>query len=312
MFKQLPDQTIGVMYTVASYVSWGILPIYWYFLKEISAYEIFAHRILWSFVLASVILLFIGGWSQVKQLITKGKMAFWTFVAALLISTNWFIFIWAVTSNHVIEASLGYYINPLFSVALSVIVLRERLNRWKVISLLIAIVGVILMTFQFGQMPWVALIIALSFALYGLVKKMVKVEAIVSVTLETMFILPIVLSYLLFLETEGTSSLSRISLFETILLLGAGAVTAFPLLWFAKGAQRVPLSTLGFLQYINPTLQLLVGIFIFNETFTHSHLIGFGFIWVALVIFSVSQLKLMRHFHLRIAKKIITRIVKHI
>lgn len=304
MFKQLPDQTIGVMYTVASFISWGILPIYWYFLKEIPAYEIFAHRIIWSFVLASVILLFIGGWSQMKQVITKGKMAFWTFVAALLISTNWFIFIWAVTSNHVIEASLGYYINPLFSVALSVIVLRERLNRWKVISLLIATVGVFLMTFQFGQMPWIALIIALSFALYGLVKKMVKVEAIVSVTLETMFILPVVLSYLVFLEIEGTSSLSRISLLEIILLLGAGAVTAFPLLWFAKGAQRVPLSTLGFLQYINPTLQLLVGIFIFNETFTHSHLISFGFIWVALAIFSVSQLNFMQHFPIKITKKI--------
>ncbi|MEI3605416.1 EamA family transporter RarD [Pseudogracilibacillus sp. SE30717A] len=303
MIKKLSDQSTGVMYTVASFVSWGILPIYWYFLREISTYELFAHRILWSFVFASFILFFIKGWPQVRQVFVHGKMVFWTFIAALLISTNWFIFIWAVTTNHVIEASLGYYINPLFSVALGVIILKERLNRWKVISLFTATVGVFLMSVQFGQIPWIALIIALSFALYGLVKKMVKIDAIVSVTLETMFILPLVLSFLVFIEVEGTSSLSRISLVETLLLLGAGAVTALPLLWFAKGAQHVPLSTLGFLQYINPTLQLLVGIFIFRESFTILHLISFGFIWIALAIFSVSQFNFRQYFSFKIPQR---------
>lgn len=303
MFKKLSDSTIGVIYTVASYVSWGFLPIYRYFLRHISAYELFSHRILWSFVFGSLILFLIKGWPQVKQVITQWKNAFWTFVGALLIGTNWFIFIWAVTTDHVIEASLGYYINPLFSVALGVIILKEKLNRWKTISLFTAAVGVFLMTVQFGQIPWIALIIALSFALYGLVKKMIKVEAIVSVTLETMFILPFVLPFLVFVEIEGTSSLSQISPIETLLLIGAGAVTALPLLWFAKGAQCVPLSTLGFLQYINPTLQLLVGIFVFHETFTYSHLISFGFIWLALAIFSVSQLNFMQYYHIRMFRK---------
>lgn len=303
MINKLTDHTVGIIYTVAAFVSWGILPVYWFYLREISAYEIFAHRILWSFVFASLILLFIGGWSQVKQVLSNWQNTFWTFIAALLISTNWFIFIWAVTSNHVIEASLGYYINSLFSIALGVIILRERLNYLKIISLLLATVGVLIMTIHFGQIPWIALIIALTFAVYGLVKKMVKVEPIVSVTLETMFVLPIVLSYLVFIEVEGTSSLGHVTLIETILLLGAGAVTALPLLWFAKGAQKVPLSTLGFLQYINPTFQLLVGIFIFHETFTHIHLISFGFIWCALAIFSFSQLNFVQNIQMRYLKK---------
>ncbi|MGP4080715.1 EamA family transporter RarD [Pseudalkalibacillus sp. R45] len=299
MLNRLSDSVVGMFYTLAAFIAWGVLPIYWYFLKGIPAYEIFAHRILWSFLFAAFILLLIGGWPQVKKVLANRVQASWVFLAAVLISANWFIFIWAVTSNHVIGASLGYYINPLLSIALGVIIFREKLNHWKIISLLLAATGVLIMTIQFGQVPWVALIIASTFALYGVVKKVVKVEPLVSVTLETLFILPIVLSYLLFLQVKGTAALGHVSILETIFLLGAGAVTALPLLWFSKGAQKIPLSTIGFLQYINPTIQLLVGIYFFHETFTNTHLISFGFIWVALTLFSLSQINFKRYLQFR-------------
>ncbi|MDQ0167029.1 EamA family transporter RarD [Bacillus horti] len=297
--------SMGITYTIAAYAAWGTLPLYWYLLKELPAIEVFAHRILWSFVFASVILFVIGGWKHCKQILLSGAKTFWMFIAAILISTNWLLFIWAVSSSHVIEASLGYYISPLFSVILGIIFLREKLDLWKNISLLLAIGGVVVIMFQLGGIPWISIVIASSFALYGLVKKLVKVESIASVTLETMFILPIVLFYLFYIGRTGDSSFGHLSLPVTILLIGGGVVTALPLVWFAKGAQQVSLTTLGFLQYINPTLQLLVGVFIFQETFTRTHFMGFSLIWCALLLFSFSQLNLMQRLKAEPIKKVV-------
>lgn len=285
----LDEKSIGIWYVVGAFITWGILPLYWKLFKQISAGEILAHRILWSFVFVAIMLIYQGRLKTVKEVILNPSSLLKVLLSSLLISSNWFIYIWAVNTEKVIEASLGYYINPLLTVALGVIVLRERLSFWQLISFVIAVIGVLIMTIQYGMIPWVAISLALTFALYSLAKKTTKLESMTAVAVETLLVTPLALGYIIYKQAIGLGSIGNVPLGTTVMLMFSGILTALPLLWFAQGAKRVPLSTVGFIQYLSPTISLFLGIFVFRESFTTTHMFSFALIWVALALYSMSQ-----------------------
>lgn len=293
----------GIVYTVSSYAVWGILPIYWSWLKEIPSGEILAHRIIWSFLFVLCLWIVSKRMGQVKTVFSSPKQLLTVFLSGLLISANWFIYIWAVNHGHVIESSLGYYINPLLSISLGMMVLREKLTIWQMVSVMVAAMGVLVITVEFGKIPWIAFSLALTFALYGLVKKMVKLDSMVALGMETLMVTPIALIYLMFLQTAGQSSLRQISLATLVLLLCAGIITALPLYWFAQGAKRIPLSMMGFIQYLSPSITLLLGVFLFKEPFTRTHILSFGLIWAALILYTVSSMPWATQFQQRWRKE---------
>jgi chloramphenicol-sensitive protein RarD len=283
------NNLIGIIYALAAFISWGLLPVYWKLLQQVPSSEILAHRVFWSFVLVSMLLLVKGQWALLKQTLAVKKNRIPLLLSTMLISVNWFLYIWAVNANHIVEASMGYYINPLFSVFLGVVVLRERLNFWQLVSLVIAVGGVLMITVEYGKFPWIALTLAFTFGLYGLAKKIVSVDSLIGLGLETACVAPICLAYIIFKQFQGIGSLGTVSLTITALLIFSGVVTAFPLWWFAQAAKKIPLSRIGFIQYLAPTLMLLLGVIIFKEPFTTVHLISFGCIWCALILYSFSH-----------------------
>jgi len=291
----LNEEKQGIIYTAASYWLWGVLPLYWKLLEARPALEILAHRIIWSFGFMIILLTATGritAWRQeLKAMRRRPALAWGIAVSALLISANWFIYIWAVTHHHIVEASLGYYINPLVSVALGTVVLRERLSAGQWLAFFLAAAGVAVIALEYGSFPWVALLLALSFGFYGLVKKLASVDSSVGLTLETMAVLPLSVVYLLWLYTETPTLVGTAAWWHWVLLVGAGPATAVPLLYFSKGAKRVSMTMLGFLQYISPTISLLLGVFLFGEPFTKAHLYAFSCIWAALVLFSIVQIR---------------------
>ncbi|PTM53325.1 EamA family transporter RarD [Desmospora activa] len=288
------QQGMGILAAVTAYLLWGILPLYWKLFEGVTPAVILAHRIVWSLVFMILVLLCMRQLGKVAKEI-RHTFSHVTSVltiscAAVLISINWFLFIFAVNSDRVIETSLGYYINPLINVLLATIFLKERLTRWELLSFLLATGGVITITVDYGGIPWIALGLALSFGLYGLIKKTVTVGVWAGLTIETLLMTPFAM---LFLLTVGDSSSGH--LFESegvhtvILLLGAGIVTAVPLLLFATGAKRISFSLIGFLQYIAPTIMLFLGVFLFHEPFSQVKLFSFILIWIGLVIFTTSR-----------------------
>lgn len=291
---RLDNDKEGVLYAILSFVMWGVVSIYWKLIQQVSAGEILAQRILWSFIFMLVLLLITRKWNAyfdfVKEIVKKPKIFFSLFIASVLVSANWGIFIWAVNEGKILETSLGYYINPLISVLLGVIVLKERLSGAQIFAFILAAIGVLTLAIHFGTIPWVSLSLALTFGLYGLAKKMIKAESAIGLTLETMVIAPFALVYLIYMTFQSQTQFFD-SVSTSLLLMGGGIVTALPLLFFAKGAQKVSLSTLGILQYIAPTLSLMVGVFIYHEAFTKAHLIAFIFIWSALAIYTFSVTK---------------------
>ncbi|MFS0861832.1 EamA family transporter RarD [Fredinandcohnia sp. 179-A 10B2 NHS] len=293
----IKEYKVGVIYTAVAYIVWGVLPLYWKLLDHISPLEILAHRIVWSLVFVLGIILVSNKGRQLTsnlKMIFSNKLKLIGVVASsLLISINWATYIWAVNSDHIIEASLGYYINPLVSVLLGIIVLKERLHFWQGISFGLAAVGVLILTFQYGSFPWVAITLAISFGFYGLTKKLAKLDSLIGLAMETMVVAPIALIYLTWLYRGGVDSFSIAPIDIKLLMMGAGIATALPLLWFAAGANRIPLSMVGILQYIAPTISLLLGVFLFHEHFTKTHLLTFIFIWTALLIYSLSRTKLL-------------------
>ncbi|ESU30916.1 hypothetical protein G3A_19615 [Bacillus sp. 17376] len=290
------EQQAGVLYAAFSYILWGFLPVYWKLLDHVNADEILANRVFWSFFFIAIILVLNKKWrlftGTLLGLAQNKKQLATLAVASMLISINWFMYIWAVNTDQMIEASLGYYINPLVSVLLGMVFLKERLSLLQFISFALAAIGVLIMTISYGQFPWIALSLAISFGLYGLAKKMIKVDSAVGLALETLVVMPLAAIYIGYLMNQGTNSLFSGTLSTTLLLAGAGAATAVPLLFFAKGAQRIPLATLGILQYIAPTLTLFLGVFVYHETFSSIHLLAFTFIWSALILYSLSRTKL--------------------
>jgi chloramphenicol-sensitive protein RarD len=240
-----------------------------------------------------LLILFSGQWNSFKteliDIMHHPKKVGGIVLAAMLLNLNWFTYIWAVNHNHVIETSLGYYINPLISVLLGMVVLKEKLDKWQYVAFLLALLGVLNLTLHFGSVPWLALVLAVSFGMYGLLKKMVGAGAITGLTLETLIMSIPALIYLLYLQQAGSSSFDLASPRISLLLIGAGLVTGVPLLLFSMGTLRLSLTMVGFLQYISPTLSLIIGIFLYHETFTLIHLLSFALIWAGLVVFSVSR-----------------------
>lgn len=293
----MSEYKIGVIYTALSYIAWGVLPLYWKQIDHIPAMEILAHRVVWSFAFVLGIVFLTKKSSMlvdsVKSLLKNRVSLLWVIASSILVSINWVTYIWAVNSEHIIEASLGYYINPLISVLLGIVVLKERLLFWQAISFIIAAIGVLILTIQYGSFPWVAFTLAISFGFYGLTKKLTKLDSLIGLTLETMVVTPIALLYLLFLYRGGVDAFSGASFDIKFILMGAGVATAIPLLWFASGAKRIPLSMVAILQYFSPTISLILGVFLYHEHFSKIHMITFICIWLALLIYSLSNTKLL-------------------
>nr|WP_263325418.1 EamA family transporter RarD [Neobacillus sp. Marseille-Q6967] len=290
------DIKTGVIQAGFSYLIWGLLPIYWKLLENVNADEILANRVFWSFIFMIIVLLLTKKWelftATIKGFAKNKKQMFALIIASLLISVNWYIYIWAVNNNHMIDASLGYYINPLVSILLGIIILKEKSTVYQYISFVLAAIGVLIISLSYGQFPWIAIVLAVSFGLYGLAKKLINVDSGVGLTLETLVVAPIGLIYMGWLFVNESNALFQLSTGTDLLLIGAGAATALPLLYFAKGAQKIPLSLLGFLQYIAPTLTLILGVFVYDEHFSKLQLLSFMFIWSALTLYSLSKTKL--------------------
>lgn len=285
----------GIFFGLAAYVLWGILPVYWKALELVSPFEILSSRFMWSCVFVFLLIIFQKKWplftKEVKQVFSNVKTGAAMVAAGITISFNWGTFIWSVNNGHIVETSMGYYINPLVSILFAVVFLRERLDKMQLAAITCAFIGVASMVYSFGKIPWVSLTLAFTFALYGLLKKILPVSALTSIMLETLLITPLALVYEYNLWQQGVSFYASGNLQVIMMLTGAGVVTAIPLLLFTAGARLLPLKIIGFLQYISPTLTLLIGVFVYNETFTASHLLAFGWIWAALLLFIVSQLR---------------------
>ncbi len=279
----------GIWYAVICYAIWGFFPLYWRLLDSISPVQIVAHRQAWSFLFLAIVILVGGHWQKLRSLVNRRVLLIYL-AAGVLLTINWLIYIYGVNAGFVVETSLGYFINPLVSVLFGVIFFGERLPISKWIPIGIAAIGVIFLTITYGQLPWISLALAVSFGLYGLVKKLSPLGSLYGLTLETATMFLPSLGYLLFLETQGAGAFGHSSPLITALIVLCGIVTAVPLLLFASAARSIPLSMVGILQYIAPTLQFILGVFVFKEPFTTERLIGFCIIWFALLLFSLSGL----------------------
>lgn len=291
---------IGAIFAAVAYIIWGLFPIYWKMLQGVGADEILANRVLWSFVFMVILIFATRKWKKLiatfRSFKDNKKQALLLFIASVLVSCNWFIYIWAVNANRIVETSLGYYINPLVSVLLGMLVLKEKLTKLQYVSFALATMGVLVLTFSHGAFPWISLSLAITFGLYGLAKKLVSIDSEIGLTMETLFISPIALMYMIYLFVTGNHQFLAVSAGLDFIIMISGILTAVPLLLFAKGAQRIPLSMLGFIQYITPTLSLILGVFVYQEPFTSTHLLAFIFIWSALTIYSLSKTKLFHSF----------------
>lgn len=284
------SENYGVLLGIMAYLVWGLLPLYWKMIKVVPAQEILAHRILWSFIFVTIVVILSGKWGKMLEVFKDKKCMGYIAICSVLISINWFLYIWAVNSKHIVDASLGYYINPLMSVLFGVIFLKEKLEASQYIALVIAAAAVVFMIVLYGSVPWISLALATSFALYGLCKKMISAESTVGLAIETSILTPLALGYLIFIGFHGNGAYGS-SAGVTIFLSVAGVVTAIPLIFFAESVKRIKLSTIGFLQYLSPTLSLIIGLVVYKETFSQVDILGFGLIWVALIIYSRSLLK---------------------
>ncbi|MBJ6749992.1 EamA family transporter RarD [Geomonas anaerohicana] len=284
----------GVIYGLAAYLCWGFFPVYFKSVKIVPPLEMVSHRIVWSLAFLVLLITWKGAWPATIEVLKKPKSLAVLFVTTILIATNWLVFIYAISVGEVLQSSLGYFINPLVNVLLGFLFLRERLERPQWISLALAFTGVLYLAIQYGSMPWISLLLALSFGLYGLIRKVLHVEPLVGLTVETLLLMPFALFYLVQLNQKGTGIFLTHGITLDMLIPMSGVVTAIPLLLFAAAGKKLRLATIGFLQYITPTMHFLLAITLFGETFTHTHLISFLFIWAGLVLYSIHAYRSMR------------------
>jgi chloramphenicol-sensitive protein RarD len=280
----------GVVAAVLAYSLWGILPVYWKALQAVSPLEILAHRTVWSLLFVLLLLAVRRQWAWLQRLRRDLRLLLRFVASACLLGGNWLTYIWAVNSGHVVDSSLGYFINPLLSVLLGVLFLGERLRLWQGLAIGFALVGVLFLTVAYGAFPWIALTLASTFGLYGLLRKTASLGSLEGLALETALLSVPTLAYLLLLGAEGSGAFVHAGSDTSLLLIGTGVITAFPLLMFGYAARNVTLATVGILQYIAPTLQFLLGILVYAEPFNLTRLIGFAVIWVAVVIYSAEGL----------------------
>lgn len=280
----------GIAYTAGAFLAWGVLPFYWKAVGHVPALEILAHRIFWSFVFITIVLV-IQKKVMVRRFLGDRHKRRALLLTSVLIGVNWFMYVYAVNSERIVEASMGYYINPILSVFLGIIILKERLNLLQVVAFLFACAGVVYLTLDYGRFPWISVVLACAFALYGLFKKTTDIEPMSGLMIETMFLSPIAVFIIVYGAMAGRGALLSVSVGSDLLLIGAGVVTTMPLYWFAQGTKRIRLSSVGFLQYIAPSLMLLIGIFVYREVFTSAHLISFGLVWCGLVLYTISLIR---------------------
>jgi chloramphenicol-sensitive protein RarD len=283
----------GITYGIVAYSSWGLFPLYFKAVANVAPVEVLAHRALWSFVVLALVVAFLGRWKELGRELRSGKLLAMLGLSTLFITANWLVFIYAVISGQVLQASLGYFINPLVNVLLGVVFLRERLRPYQTLGIALAVAGVVVLTGFVGEASWVALTLALTFALYGLMRKIMPVDGLVSLTVETLAMTPVALVYVGYLGTtrQGTES----SLGTLGLLMLSGPVTTIPLLFFGAAARRLRLSTMGVLQYLTPTLQFLLAVAAFQEPFSMAQIVSFGCIWTAIAIYTADSFRAVRH-----------------
>jgi chloramphenicol-sensitive protein RarD len=283
----------GVLYGVACYLLWGLFPLYWPLLEPAGAIEILAHRIVWSLLVVVTVLAITRSWAWIRPLLADRATLARMTLAAVLIAVNWATYIWGVNNEHVVETSLGYFINPVVTVLIGVLVLHERLRPVQWVAIGLGTVAVVVLAVDYGRPPWIALILAFSFGTYGLLKKQVGVTvgAVQSLTVETAVLFVPALTYLVVLDAHGDGQLGHSGLGHGLLLASAGIATAVPLLFFASAARRIPLSTLGLLQYLAPVLQFLTGVLLYDEPMPPSRLVGFVLVWAALAVLTFDGIR---------------------
>jgi chloramphenicol-sensitive protein RarD len=281
----------GIINAILAFLCWGLFPLYFHALNEVPPGQILAHRVLWSLLFLAAVLTVRRQWKWLPEVMRQPRVIGSFVASAFLLSANWLVYIWAVNNGHVIEASLGYFINPLVNIMFGYLLLKERLRIGQWAAIAIAALGVAWLTWQAGTVPWIALILASTFGAYGLMRKTAKLGALEGLSFETMVLFPLALAYVLWLSLHGDNSFINSPSDSTRwLLIAAGPITAIPLLLFASGARQIPLSVLGLLQYISPTIQFLLGVWLFHEAFTEVRLIGFLLIWSALALYAAEGL----------------------
>lgn len=305
----MPDLRRGVLFGAAAYTMWGLFPLYWPLLKPSGAVEILAHRMAWSLVAVLAVLAVRRHWSWVRGLLKEPRKLGLLTLAAVIVTVNWGVYIYAVNTDHVVESSLGYFINPLISVLFGVVLLKERLRPLQWVAVGFGTLAVLVLTIDYGRPPWIAMALAVSFGVYGLVKKQANVGAAESLTVETLVLLAPALAYILFLGQTGQSTFGSEGLGHALLMAGAGVITAVPLLCFTAAAIRVPLSTIGLLQYIAPVLQFLCGVLVAKETMPASRWIGFSIVWLALAIFTYDSIRTAHAARIRKSPRTLSNVV---
>jgi len=286
----MTTQNRGIHYAVEAYVLWGLLPIYWKAIQTLSAREILSHRVVWSLMVIVIMLSYRKDWKWLQNAITNPVTLITFLGTACILALNWLTYIWAINSGYIVETSLGYFINPLVNVFLGVIFLRERPRFWQWIAIMVAASGVLYLTVGYGVFPWIALTLASTFGIYGLLRKTASLNALEGLSMEIGILFLPALAYLLYLEHVGIASFVHTQILTSILLPSTGVVTVIPLLLFASAARRMTLTTLGLLQYIAPTLQFLLGVFVYGEILTKPRMAGFVTIWIALFIYSIEAI----------------------
>ncbi len=288
---RLPDKDAfaGGIFALGAFGIWGFLPVYFKYMADVPALEVLAHRIVWSVIFVGLLLIAAGRWGEVRAALRNRKLVAKLFLTALLISGNWLLFIWAVTHEHMLQGSLGYYINPLINVVMGVVLLGERLSKAKWIAVALTALAVLNLTLGVGEAPWIALTLAMLFGLYGFIRKTTVIAAQPGLFIETIVLMIPAVGYLVYLAWVGEGALGARSLGFDAMLMLAGVLTAVPLIFFAAAARRLRLATLGFFQFLTPTMQFLLAVFVYGEVFTDSHKITFGLIWLALAVYSADS-----------------------
>lgn len=288
------DSPKGVVLAASAFLIWGLSPIYWKALASVPAFEVLMHRMIWSFVFLAPLVLLQGDLKDLIGALTSGRTLLILLLTTLIVSINWFLYIWAINSDHILQASLGYYIAPLVNVMLGVVFLKERLRRLQLVAVGLAAAGVTYLTLSYGQFPWVALALAFSFGFYGLIRKVASVGPLVGLTVETLLLSIPATAYLLYLDHAGRGAFLHDGTTISLLLMGTALVTGLPLLLFTMGAKLLRLATVGFLQYIAPSCTFLLAVFIYHEPLVPSQLFTFGLIWTALAIYSYDSVEQYR------------------
>ncbi|MEN9736128.1 MAG: hypothetical protein RL129_838 [Actinomycetota bacterium] len=291
----------GILFGIAANTLWGLFPLYWPLLKKANAFEIVSNRAVWSLVFCFIVLAFNKRSKATLKLLLQKEVTIRLFISAALISVNWIVYIWAVNHDHVVEAALGYYINPLAMIALGVFFLHEKLTKLQWFAIAVAAIGAVVLTIDYGHLPWVAIALAVSWSLYGYVKKKLGLESLVGLALETLLAFPFYFGYLIYLQTNGSNHLGD-GFKLTALLIGAGVVTAIPLLFFNGAAIRVPYSLMGLFQYITPTLTFIIGVWLRHEDMPSARWVGFFIIWIALVALGYDLIKSGRSTYNRVTE----------